>query len=121
MSGLGRYRAWLAGLTFDWLERGTCAHPRQVLRYQPGRRLRNIVCARQRTCSFPGCRRPAARCDLDHTIPYDQGGLTCECNLAPLCRLCGIPHRRHYADGRVMRTGVLRGWVAAGGVLRVSA
>jgi hypothetical protein len=41
---------------------------------------------RQRTCSFPGCRRPARRCDLDHTVPYDQGGATCECNLAPLCR-----------------------------------
>ena len=80
------YRAWLAGLTFDWLERGTCAHPRQVLRYQPGRRLRNLVCARQRTCSFPGCRRPAARSDLDHTLAYDQGGRTCECNLSPLCR-----------------------------------
>ena len=31
-------------------------------------------------------RRPAARCDQDHTVPYDQGGRTCECNLAPLCR-----------------------------------
>jgi HNH endonuclease len=36
--------------------------------------------------STPYCRRPATRCDLDHTIPYDQGGRTCECNLAPLCR-----------------------------------
>jgi hypothetical protein len=26
------------------------------------------------------------RCDLDHTVPYDAGGATCECNLAPLCR-----------------------------------
>ena len=31
-------------------------------------------------------RRPAARCDLDHTIAWDQGGQTCECDLAPLCR-----------------------------------
>jgi hypothetical protein len=44
------------------------------------------VQVRQRRCSHPGCRRPAARCDLDHTIPFDQGGRTCECNLAPLCR-----------------------------------
>jgi hypothetical protein len=41
---------------------------------------------RQRRCSFPGCRRPAVRCDVDHTVPFDQGGATCECNLAPLCR-----------------------------------
>ncbi|HSZ48699.1 MAG TPA: HNH endonuclease signature motif containing protein, partial [Streptosporangiaceae bacterium] len=38
----------------------------------------------------------AARCDLDHTTPYDRGGLTCECNLAPLCR---HHHRCKQADG----------------------
>jgi hypothetical protein len=26
------------------------------------------------------------RCDEDHTVPYGEGGRTCECNLAPLCR-----------------------------------
>jgi hypothetical protein len=72
-------RAWLAGPRFDWLEHWTCSHPRQVMTYQPGSTLRNLVRARQRTCSFPGCRRPAARGDLDHTVPYDQGGRTCEC------------------------------------------
>jgi hypothetical protein len=35
------------------------------------------------TCAFPGCRRPASQCDLDHTAPFQRGGLTCECNLAP--------------------------------------
>ncbi len=52
--------------------------------YRPSRRLRDLVIFRQPECSFPGCRRPGARCDLDHTTPYDQGGLTCECNLAAL-------------------------------------
>jgi hypothetical protein len=84
--GAGGYRAWLAGLRFGWLERQTCRHSRQTIRYQPGNQLRNLVRARQRRCSFPGCRRPAAGCDLDHTVPYDQGGRTCECNLSPLCR-----------------------------------
>jgi hypothetical protein len=45
-----------------------------------------LVKVRNRTCVFPGCHRPARRCDLDHTTPYDQGGPTCECNLSPLCR-----------------------------------
>jgi len=72
-------RAWLAGLRFDWLEHRTCSHLRQSPRYQPPSRLQNLIRARQRTCSFPGCRRPATRCDLDHTLPYDQGGPTCEC------------------------------------------
>jgi hypothetical protein len=84
--GADGYRAWLAGLRFDWLERQTCRHSRQTIRYQPGNQLRNLVRARQRRCSFPGCRRPAVGCDLDHTVPYDQGGRTCECNLSPLCR-----------------------------------
>jgi hypothetical protein len=52
----------------------------------PPRSLRHLIEVRHRTCGFPGCRRPAAGCDLDHTVPYDQGGRTCECNLAPLCR-----------------------------------
>ena len=38
----------------------------------------------------------AARCDDDHTIAYDQGGRTCECNLSPLCRR---HHRAKQAEG----------------------
>ena len=37
------------------------------------------------TCSFPGCHRPAHRCDLDHVIPWPAGA-THPGNLAPLCR-----------------------------------
>ena len=54
--------------------------------YQPAPSLRHLVNIRERTCGFPGCRNPAVRCDQDHTIPHDQGGRTCECNLACLCR-----------------------------------
>jgi hypothetical protein len=43
-----------------------------------------------------GCSRPAAGCDLDHTVPWDQGGITCECDLAPLCR---HHHRCKQAQG----------------------
>jgi len=78
--------AWLSRLRFDWLERGTCRHCRQTTAYRPGGKLRHLVNVRQRTCSNPICRRPAEHCDLDHSVPYDKGGRTCECNLAPLCR-----------------------------------
>ena len=37
-------------------------------------------------CVFPYCTRPAERCDHDHVTPYDDGGPTCSCNSAPLCR-----------------------------------
>jgi hypothetical protein len=68
------------------LARGGCDHRHQEPGYQPSRKLQHLIQARNRTCSAPGCQRPAARCDLDHTIPYDRGGRTCECDLAPLCR-----------------------------------
>ena len=37
-------------------------------------------------CVFPHCTRPAHRCDTDHITPYADGGTTCSCNTAPLCR-----------------------------------
>ncbi len=77
---------WLASLKFEWLERGDCGHSREVQSYRPGRSLRHLIQIRQRTCAHPGCRRPAEDCDLDHTIPYQDGGRTCECNASPFCR-----------------------------------
>jgi len=79
---------WIDGLRdrLQILESGTCSHARRCGSYRPSTSLCNLMKVRQRTCSFPGCRRPARRCDLDHTVPYDAGGPTCECNLAPLCR-----------------------------------
>ena len=37
-------------------------------------------------CVFPHCTRPAQRCDCDHVVPDAEGGTTCSCNTAPLCR-----------------------------------
>ncbi|WP_182111408.1 HNH endonuclease signature motif containing protein [Actinotalea sp. JY-7876] len=39
--------------------------------YAPTRSLRDAVGLRDRTCRFPGCRMPAARCDIDHVTPFD--------------------------------------------------
>jgi hypothetical protein len=80
--------SWAAGLRqrLQILEYGTCSHARKAPGYVPPGRLRHLVTIRQPRCCFPGCRQPAHRCDLDHTIPFDAGGLTCECNLAPACR-----------------------------------
>jgi hypothetical protein len=38
------------------------------------------------TCVFPWCTRPARRTDCDHVIPHADGGSTCSCNIARLCR-----------------------------------
>jgi hypothetical protein len=37
-------------------------------------------------CVFPFCTQPAMRCDTDHIQPHADGGQTCSCNTAPLCR-----------------------------------
>ena len=38
------------------------------------------------TCVFPGCRIPAADCDLDHRRDWAKGGATTIGNLGPLCK-----------------------------------
>jgi hypothetical protein len=65
--------------------------------YRPSARMRRLIQQQQPRCVFPTCRRPAEQCDLDRTIPHDQGGPTCPCNLAPL-------RRRHH------RTKQATGW-----------
>jgi len=82
----GPLDSWALNVTVRALAIGECCHERESKGYQPAPSLKHLVNIRQRTCGFPGCRNPAARCDQDHTIPYDQGGRTCECNLACLCR-----------------------------------
>ncbi len=79
---------WAKGLRdkLQYLESGTCGHSRQSAGYRPPDGLAHLIKIRQRTCSFPGCRRAARFCDLDHSLAYDKGGITCECNLSPLCR-----------------------------------
>ena len=77
---------WALTVTIQPLAAGECFHERESKGYRPAPSLRHAVNIRQRTCGFPGCRNPAARCDQDHTIPHGQGGRTCECNLACLCR-----------------------------------
>jgi hypothetical protein len=65
---------------------GGCAHGPESKAYRPPPRLRDFIAARDLTCRFPTCRMPAWRGDLDHTIPWDQGGRTCPCNLGGACR-----------------------------------
>jgi hypothetical protein len=65
---------------------GGCAHGPESKAYRPPPRLRDYIAARDLTCRFPTCRMPAWRGDLDHTIPWDQGGRTCPCNLGGGCR-----------------------------------
>jgi Domain of unknown function (DUF222) len=63
-----------------------CTHPNAAPGYRIPGWMRNLIEVRDQDCGFPICRRPVSRCDLDHTVPYDQGGLTCPCNISGGCR-----------------------------------
>jgi hypothetical protein len=54
--------------------------------YTPSPALAAFVRARDLTCRWPGCDVPATHCDLDHTIPYAQGGPTHAGNTKCYCR-----------------------------------
>jgi len=76
-------------------------------RYRIPADLRRAVQLRDRTCRFPGCRRRAKGCDVDHTKAWQHGGATDICNLACLCR-------RHHSLKHEMRWQVRQ---QSGGVL----
>ncbi len=47
---------------------------------------RRLIEAKHLMCGFPGCRMPAADCDIDHTRPFGEGGPTDTGNGTPECR-----------------------------------
>ncbi|HEY0118329.1 MAG TPA: HNH endonuclease signature motif containing protein [Cellulomonas sp.] len=55
-------------------------------RYRVPADLRTALVIRDETCRFPGCRRRAVRCDLDHATAWEHGGGTAVDNLEHLCR-----------------------------------
>ncbi|HLQ53261.1 MAG TPA: DUF222 domain-containing protein [Streptosporangiaceae bacterium] len=81
---------------------GGCAHASVSPGYRPPPRLKEYVTARDLTCRSPVCRQPAWRGDLDHTIPYDEGGLTCRCNLGAVCRTHHI--LKQHPDWKLQQT-----------------
>lgn len=85
---------------------------RRETTYRPDAALRAAVVERDGTCRHPGCTVHAARCDLDHVVPFNAadplgGGPTREDNLISLCRrhhrlkTHGNAEYRLLADGRV--------------------
>lgn len=79
------FERWIADTFLD--ERDLDAElKKQLWGYVPSEGMRHAVYARNRTCIYPECNRPAEQCQLDHRIPYDEGGPTEADNLYPLCQ-----------------------------------
>jgi hypothetical protein len=81
--------------------------------YRPSTPLQRMVELHDRRCQFPGCRRRAARCEIDHAAAYDHddplsGGLTVFENLHCLCKR---HHRlKHEAGWAVLRKDGITFW-----------
>jgi hypothetical protein len=90
--------------------------------YRPTADLTRHITTRDPLCTFPSCRMPSRRCDLDHVIPFGppQHGPTTPDNLIPLCRRHHL--LKHRAGWRVKRdpeTGRVR-WTAPTGHVYVN-
>lgn len=70
---------------------------------RPTQAVSDTVVARDRQCRAPGCRAPASRTDLDHTVDHARDGPSEAWNLGPLCRYHHrMKHQGHY---RLRRAG----------------
>lgn len=52
----------------------------------PSAKLRRTLQARDIHCRAPGCNASVSRCEVDHPIPWSEGGQTVISNLAHLCK-----------------------------------
>ena len=73
-----------------------------ITQRRPNTSQRRQIETRDRTCVFPGCRMPATGCDVDHTIPYSEGGATSVTNSGSLCRWDhGVRHKHGWVYRRL--------------------
>ncbi|MCQ9367097.1 HNH endonuclease [Brevibacterium sp. 91QC2O2] len=59
------------------------------------RRQVELIAARDRGCTFPGCDMPVGWCDAHHMIPWSSGGPTTVSNLTLACRFHHTWHDQH--------------------------
>lgn len=90
--------------------------------YKPTQRLADFIAARDGTCRFPHCERPAYRCDIDHREPYDRrhperGGATDQSNCQSLCEHHHIA--KHKTSWRVTARGDSLEWTSPAGIVHV--
>jgi hypothetical protein len=65
--------------------------------YRPSEAMKKAVRNRDKHCRFPGCRRPARQCDVDHSLAFKAGGRTVYFNLGCV--------RLSHKSSRVFRDG----------------
>lgn len=79
------FEEWLKEAGAKTVDLDTAEH-HEIGGYVPSEAMKAFVRARDGRCIFPGCATPARRCQLDHRIPYGEGGSTTPWNLFSLCQ-----------------------------------
>ncbi|GAB2468398.1 HNH endonuclease signature motif containing protein [Xylanimonas ulmi] len=103
----------MAGLASSFTRLLTHPHTGKVLgvsaeTYRPPAELRHFIKVRDTSCRFPGCTRPAATTDADHTVAHAEGGPTASSNLAHLChRHHVLKHQARFAVRQIDDEGTL--------------
>lgn len=98
-----------AALVADLIARGAAVRPADIPdatpepRYRPSATLDRFIRTRDLTCRHPGCDRPAARTDIDHTLAYPHGP-THPSNTSCRCRKHLLVHS--VSTGRLRRESV---------------
>jgi len=78
--------------------------------YRPSAKLAAFIRARDLTCRAPGCDVPASRCEVDHVIPWSEGGpthasnLSCKCSTHHLVKTFWGWRDRQLPDGTLIWT-----------------
>ncbi len=77
-------------LSEGWVQRVVFDGPERVKNVGVRKRLftgatRTAVLVRERECFHPYCDVPACDCQVDHVVPYAEGGLTVDANGRPAC------------------------------------
>ncbi|KAE8764460.1 HNH endonuclease signature motif containing protein [Georgenia thermotolerans] len=97
-----------------------CFNALGTTRYRPGADLSRQVIARDVTCTFPGCRQPAWKADLDHIASYDPAVAelleqTTRIRLQALCRRHhNLKTTKFWSATRDETTGAIH-WTAPSG------
>lgn len=117
-------------LALDWAARAP--HLQRILTHpitghvvtvdarMPDAALKRYLRARDVTCRFPGCRRPAERCDIDHTIAHEHGGPTSQGNLGHVCRRHHVQKHQRPWEARQLPGGIYEWRTPGGKVVRTS-
>ncbi len=82
---------------------------------------RTAATAPHTCCVWPGCHVSLSACEVDHLIEHSRNGPTNPSNASPLCGLCRMRHKPHYAESVIMPNGGADVLVGAGSAVLCSA